>query len=529
MTWASDAFSDRYSRTYSKSASLMWGFLCPRTKLAGPTSCPAVEGGPTLDVLAEAIPNDPEIFTGYTSDQSEDDVDDADTDDADDANDANDLDDVNNLDDADNANDADNADNEHGPGKVGLNEVGKCERTPRALDSVDIPTPRCSDTLVPVPPISLFGIMERKRHAAAAEATVPPRKRQRRATTPIRIQRNGRKNEMECIQRSAMADLERMIGSTQAKFDGGPNGLQARRARTVHSYLHMLVRNNRRKTEASERAAEAQGFAAQWGGRQVRSWSKLWIEERKLPKSRHGKHIKLFTLLEDPNIRAELQSYVRSNKWAVDPAKLAEFSTKKMVPKVAEAYGTNLMKKEIPLGLKQYLELELFPRIHMKVIRGVSLSTARRWLHREGFRFTEHRKVLYFDGHERSDVVDYRQNSFIPQMKEYRRWLVEYVVGEVAREKEKLVDNLVERRLVLVSHDESTAQANDGKKMSWVHAKEHALKKKGAGRGIHQSDVICSTVGWLKGASQSLEYGKNYEGYWNGELFVKQVHCNWTR
>ena len=86
--------------------------------------------------------------------------------------------------------------------------------------------------------------------------------------------------------------------------------------------------------------------------------------------------------------------------WAVDPAKLAKFSVKKMVPKVAEAYGTNLVKKEIPLGLKHYLELKLFPRIHMKAIRGVSLSTARRWLHRKGFRFTEHRKSLYFDGHE---------------------------------------------------------------------------------------------------------------------------------
>ena len=197
-----------------------------------------------------------------------------------------------------------------------------------------------------------------------------------------------------------------------------------------------------------------------------------------------------------------------------------------MVAKVAETYGTNLMNKEIPLGLKKYLELELFPRIHMKATRGVSLSTARRWLHREGFRFTEHRKALYFDGHERPDVVEYRQNRFIPQIKEYRRRLVEYVVGGVEKESAKPVENFVERRLVLVSHDESTFQANDGKKMSWVHEKEHALKKKGAGRGIHQSDVICSTVGWLKGASQSLEYGKNYEGYWNGEFFVKQVRRN---
>lgn len=119
--------------------------------------------------------------------------------------------------------------------------------------------------------------------------------------------------------------------------------------------------------------------------------------------------------------------------------------------------------------------------------------------------------------------MEYRQKSFIPQMKQHRRRVVEYVVGDVKKEREKSVNNYVERRLVLVSHDESTTQANDGKKKSWVHKNEHALKKKGVGRGIHQSDVICSTIGWVEGASQSLEYGKNYEGYWNGELFVTQV------
>jgi hypothetical protein len=207
----------------------------------------------------------------------------------------------------------------------------------------------------------------------------------------------------------------------------------------------------------------------------------------------------------------------------IDPAKLANFTAQKMVPTVAKSYRTNLMKEDIQKGLKQYPELDLFPRMHMKVTRGVSLRTARRWLHREGFRFTEHQKALYFDGHERPDVVEYRQNVFIPQMKQNCRQVVEYVVGDVGKEREKPVENYVERRLVLVSHDESTTQANDGKKKSWVHKNEHVLKKKGVGWGIHQSDVICSTMGWLKAASQSLEYGKNYEGYWNGELFVKQV------
>lgn len=52
---------------------------------------------------------------------------------------------------------------------------------------------------------------------------------------------------------------------------------------------------------------------------------------------------------------------------------------------------------------------------------------------------------------------------------------------------------------------------------------EQLLKKKGAGWGIHQPDVIYATTGWMKEASESMEYGKNYKGYWNGEHFVKQA------
>jgi hypothetical protein len=41
-------------------------------------------------------------------------------------------------------------------------------------------------------------------------------------------------------------------------------------------------------------------------------------------------------------------------------------------------------------------------------------STARRYLKKEGFRWKDLTKGLYKDGHEREDVVDYREilNSF---------------------------------------------------------------------------------------------------------------------
>jgi len=108
-------------------------------------------------------------------------------------------------------------------------------------------------------------------------------------------------------------------------------------------------------------------------------------------------------------------------------------------------------------------------------------------------------------------------------MARYKHRLVEYVVGNVGNELLKVPDNYVETRLVLCAHDEMTAQANDDTGRGWIFDGEQWLRKKGAGRGLHQSDVICSTVGWLEEASQTLEYGKNYKGYWTGELFIKQV------
>ena len=137
--------------------------------------------------------------------------------------------------------------------------------------------------------------------------------------------------------------------------------------------------------------------------------------------SKRGSHAKTFSLLSDPAIRAEVRSYVRSNKWAMDPAKFAQFSQEKMVPAAAKKYLEHIVKTEMPAGLKKYLDVELFPRIHMKVGRGISMSTARRMLMREGFKYTEHKKSLYYDGHERPDVVNYRQEQFLPAMEDHRK------------------------------------------------------------------------------------------------------------
>jgi len=336
----------------------------------------------------------------------------------------------------------------------------------------------------------------------------PPPLKRRRLDVPSRVARQKAREERRTILQRGLLDIEKVIASTKTKFVSGREGLQAYRARAIQSYLFMVVKNGRRGIDASERAAEAQGFARKWGGRLVRQWVRRWLTVRALPKSSRGRHTKSYSLLDDPAIRAELCSYLRSNKWAMNPAKLAEFSQKTIIPTAADKYLRHIVEEEMPHGLKRYLEVELFPRIQEKVVKGITIETARQFLHREGFRYVEHKKGLYYDGHERPDVVEYRQKVFIPQMDAYRKRLVEYSPDNLEEEVTKPPDNYVEPRLVLVPQDEMTAQANDGLKKSWVPEGEQPLKKKGVGRGIHQSDVICATVGWVKEASQSMEYEK---------------------
>ncbi|KAJ7865839.1 hypothetical protein B0H13DRAFT_2352779 [Mycena leptocephala] len=209
---------------------------------------------------------------------------------------------------------------------------------------------------------------------------------------------------------------------------------------------------------ASETAAEAQGFAT------------TWVEDRE-----HGKS---YSLYDDPIIRAELRSYRRSEKWAMDPEKLVEFSQQKMVPAAMDKYLRKITEEEMPAGLKKYMEVKLFPRISFK-------------------------KGLYYDGHERPDVVNNRQNRFLLAMAGHRYRLVEYKVGDVEVELDKMYDRkYVLRRLVLAPHDEMTTQCNDGPTKSWVLEGEQPRKKD---------------------AGEELEYGKSYEGYWDGTKFIVQL------
>ena len=82
----------------------------------------------------------------------------------------------------------------------------------------------------------------------------------------------------------------------------------------------------------------------------------------------------------------------------------------------------------------------------------------------------------------------YCQDVFLPAMAKHFAHLVRYQPGAV--DKEVLLINFVKRPLVLIAQDEMTSHAHDTVSKSWFLGDEHALRKKGVGRGLHQSDVV---------------------------------------
>lgn len=106
------------------------------------------------------------------------------------------------------------------------------------------------------------------------------RQKCRRLSVSIAQQRKAEREKWHNEEKSALADIKKLIDLKHTEFQGGPNGLQAVRAGTIHSLLMMVVTRERNWMYASEVAAESHGFKCEWGSRLVRKWTREWIESR---------------------------------------------------------------------------------------------------------------------------------------------------------------------------------------------------------------------------------------------------------
>ena len=176
--------------------------------------------------------------------------------------------------------------------------------------------------------------------------------------------------------------------------------------------------------------------------------------------------------------------------------------------------------------------------------RKISVETARRWLHELGFEVLTAKKGCFVDGHERQDVVEYR-DTFLRKMVSLGFLNESNAPTEKARQ--SLPTDLhcpaaeILDKTVIFFHDETTFQANEDQSTFWGSKGTVVMKPKNKGAGIMVSDFIDERNGYLcltqeeyvraREADSTIqmqarclfEYGEAKEGYWTCEKFIQQM------
>jgi len=101
-----------------------------------------------------------------------------------------------------------------------------------------------------------------------------------------------------------------------------------------------------------------------------------------------------------------------------------------------------------------------------------------------------------------------------------------------------------EKEHVLLPQDECTVSTNDHPCQLWLKNNQQPLKKKGNGRGVHISDWICETTGWLALSEEQIAQqsqlppearlkatdarkiiypGKNHDAWWDLAQLMDQT------
>ena len=123
-----------------------------------------------------------------------------------------------------------------------------------------------------------------------------------------------------------------------------------------------------------------------------------------------------------------------------------------------------------PQKFMEALNGVILPSLGIATKKPLCERTARRWLVKLGWQRTRVKKGVYMDGHERPDVVKYREEIFLPAMKQFERRMIRY---EPKGEELVRIDPVLEpgeRVLIPEFHDESCFQQNDHQSSLWYES-----------------------------------------------------------
>ncbi|KAJ7455762.1 hypothetical protein FB451DRAFT_1048672, partial [Mycena latifolia] len=180
-----------------------------------------------------------------------------------------------------------------------------------------------------------------------------------------------------------------------------------------------------------------------WLARRLREWVIAFVKDNEnLPTAQYGKSNS--SILEDEDLAQEINLHLQGIGQYVAAQDIVDFM------------ATDEMKA----------------RLHLK--KGISLRTAQRWMGRMQYRWQKEPKGMFADGHEREDVVKYRQEVFLPRWQELSKRTRKWNKRGWAEPVRSFIGTPDGKIIVIWRHDESIFYANDRRKIRWVRADETA-------------------------------------------------------
>ena len=274
---------------------------------------------------------------------------------------------------------------------------------------------------------------------------------------------------------------------------------------------------NRQKMQVVDAAREA-GSIVGYTDRTVRTLRKqFWDNNGMLEERKQGKYARM-TVYGDEELNKKAAEWVRANAF------------RKGQP--------NMTAQSFCVWVNE----DLLPSSHLlpHFPRRVSFRTSVRWLYHLGFKPVSHRKGVYIDGHEREDVVLHR-GKYLREMAALRSSHQPPPACSDEEPRIRVEDDDEKKTLVILYHDESIYNSNEGQTWMWGEEERPALLPKTKGSGVMVSDFVDKHDGYLRltdkqfalakvgnptiaqTARVTFLYGSEREGYWTGEKFMKQM------
>ncbi|RGB23939.1 hypothetical protein C1646_773791 [Rhizophagus diaphanus] len=308
--------------------------------------------------------------------------------------------------------------------------------------------------------------------------------------------------KMEIKKDEHLIKLENILSTNKKKI----NAYEYLKYRALHLFFKYYKQNNITQIDASLQSAKEIYNKGVYKARQIRNWAKNWIQFGVLPRSLQEYHQKIKSFIDDEDVIEKSLSFICEN-------------------------GGKTTPKEYQTFINQVLFIQMNLQTSK---RSISIKTSRIWLKKLGLKPQSRKKGIYFDGHEREDVIKYRK-VFLNKMLQYENFMPSFEGENMIQQNPSLLPN--EKMHILVTHDECLFYFNDDRPIIWAPIGNPPLRKKGQGKSIMVNEFLLETIGRLKlseeeiilnpnvpiEARKFLKSGKNEERWWTAEYLLDQV------